>query len=145
LRKGGIALVSIIYDALNKTQEIRQNKTGQNKKPKFSRLKENIKIIIFTILFISILSTIIIYFNHHYLHKHPIAITANRPTLTTYHAAKSYQLDGVFLSDHHQVAIINHAYYHIGDKLDGMKVVSLSANEVKLKDHDKVLTLSMLH
>lgn len=137
--------MSIIYDALNKTQEIRQNKTGQHKKSKFSRLKDNIKIIIFTILFISLLSIIIIYFNHHYLHKHPLAITANHPSLVTYHAAKSYQLDGVFLSDHHQVAIINHAYYHIGDKLDGMKVMSLSTNEVKLKDRDRVLTLSMLH
>lgn len=140
--------MSIIYDALNKTQEKLREQTNPPK-PKLPRLKPTksmIKTIIFIILFITIFSSIIIYFYHHHFSKHPVSITASPPSaMASYHNAKSYELSGVFLSNRNKVAIINHAYYHIGDRLDGMKVVGMNINEVQLKDKDHILVLSMLH
>ena len=50
-------------------------------------------------------------------------------------------LNGVFLSDDEKVALINNQSYHVGDTLDGMKIVGIDLNSVKFKLSNQILVL----
>ncbi|MDR3491690.1 MAG: hypothetical protein P4M12_06555 [Gammaproteobacteria bacterium] len=56
---------------------------------------------------------------------------------------KSHVLNGVFISSGDQVALINNKSFHLGDNVDGMKLVSLELNKVKLQNADSVLVLNV--
>lgn len=56
-------------------------------------------------------------------------------------SAPRLMLEGVFLSENEQLAMINHRTYHVGDKVNGMQVVNIALDEVTLQDkkHSVVL------
>ena len=50
-------------------------------------------------------------------------------------------LDGVFLSNREKMAMIDNKAYHVGDVVKGMKLVSITLDQVQLKHKKQTLTL----
>lgn len=50
-------------------------------------------------------------------------------------------LNGVFLSDQDKIAMINNQPYHLGDKVSGLKIISMDMNSVKLSDEKNIFVL----
>jgi type II secretory pathway component PulC len=53
----------------------------------------------------------------------------------------SHVLSGVYLSDDEKIALINNKFFHLGDVVDGMKLVSIEANRIVLRYADNALIL----
>lgn len=50
-------------------------------------------------------------------------------------------LNGVLLSEQEKVALIDNQPMHVGDVVDGKKIISIEMNTVKLADKDNILIL----
>jgi hypothetical protein len=158
--------LSIIYDALKKSQKARATQSPQPRRqlrmpnipnmprmpripriPRISVMKVNRKnmilmLLILTSLFIMAMMLTVQdppgashLFAQEQFVKKPLlakASTTSSPRL---------MLEGVFLSDNEQLAMINHHSYHVGDKVNGMQVVNIALDEVTLQDkkHSVVL------
>jgi len=132
--------VSIIYDALNKTQQIRELK---NKK---ETQNFSLKWLMFSISLIFLFCILLLlFFLFRQPEMTPVVVKKRDMPIAQKLPSSSYVLSGVFISNNQQLAIINHRYYHVGDQIDGMNIIGMNINEVKLKDKDHVLILPMLH
>jgi len=121
--------LSIIYDALQKTQK---NQPTENPKPKypakhFFRIK--------ALLSISLSLLVIFVVTYAYLTKRP------QHTVTTLQSPTKLSLNGVFVSNAAQVAMINHRMFHVGDQINNMKVISIEYDGVKLANGEDVVIL----
>ena len=132
--------MSIIYDALNKTQQIRELK---NKK---ETQNFSLKWLMFSISLIFLFCILLLlFFLFRQPEMTPVVVKKRDMPIAQKLPSSSYVLSGVFISNNQQLAIINHRYYHVGDQIDGMNIIGMNINEVKLKDKDHVLILPMLH
>lgn len=113
--------MSIIYEALKKTQETRDKKG-----PGFNVKKW---VLLPLIIFVSLL---IGYAGYHYL-----------PQVIIRHAKIPLTLSAIFLSANNSSALINDQIYHLGDTVNNMKIVSIDPNSVELQDRDKKVSLTL--
>lgn len=133
--------VSIIYDALQKTQQ----RLGHTNKEKNQKRFDWLDLCFIVIIVLLIIAVIWAYFPK----KSPVI----KKSLTSLPAPQQTDLQltpkpvvrlllqGVFLSNNEKVALINNQTLHVGDSIQGKKVISISFDQVKLQDENGILTL----
>ena len=129
--------MSIIYDALQKTQQNlanRHNITTQKKSNQRAQWLDICLILIIAFLFIAVA------FAYYPLLKKSLSSTTPQPA-NTVATQGNYVLNGVFLSDQEKVALINNKPFHIGDTIDGLKVVAIELDSIQLKDTKNTFVL----
>lgn len=126
--------MSIIYDALKKTQRKRQtiHESTINMSPKMNRTLPKVRsksYILPSMLFIGLLITFTGYQYTQYqaAYKAPAAVKK----------AVDLTLNGVFVSDKSKIAMINNDTYKVGDRINGMQIVAIDMNLVTMKDKDQ--------
>jgi hypothetical protein len=50
-------------------------------------------------------------------------------------------LNGVLLADQEKIAMVNNQPYHLGDSIEGMKIVSIELNSITLQDGTRTMVL----
>jgi len=126
--------VSIIYNALKKTQTV-QESTATTSIPTPSQPKRSHSVLLHTLglIGVSILALLVSYFfMRHFHHSKPVVVAEKHPVLV---------LNGVMLSPQDKIAIINNREYHIGDQLAGMKIINMDMNSVVLQNKSGKYTL----
>ena len=140
--------MSIIYDALQKTQKNRITKSDiMTPKPRTNVLK--IKLIL--MLTSALIVTTGFYFFSQFRHlstsvtpiKKIVQIAKTTPPQPTVENNKQLSLQGIFSSDKNKMAMINNKMYQVGDTVDEMKIISITQKGVKLQKKNEVLTLSL--
>ena len=142
--------MSIIYDALKKSQKTRAAKS----KPTTARvialkIADKRKHIIITLLILTCLFCIVAAFTISGGSSLRLALISKnspppvklQPVVVKIAAAPRLMLDGVFLSEKEKLAMINHHSYHEGDMINGMQVVSIGFDEVELKNNARSIKL----
>lgn len=134
--------MSIIYDALQKTQ---QRGHGLNKPiPLKSGLKlqwQKMSFILFGLMVLLILG-VILQMTWQFYSKSPIP--ASSVVKKTTHTHKlNLQLNGIFLDSNDKLAMINNNMYSLGDSIDGLKIVSITTNRVRLQDNEHSILLRL--
>ncbi len=146
--------MSIIYDALKKSQKARATQSTRIRKqlrmprlPRITVMKVDRKnlimvLLILTSLFIMAMMLTMqeppganrLFAQQQFVKKRVLAKAKLTPS-------PRLMLEGVFLSDNEQLAMINHHTYHVGDKVNDMQVVNIALDEVTLQDkkHSVVL------
>ena len=140
--------MSIIYDALQKTQKKLENKTDVQAEsvPKKNVRQRLIRIEIKSFLmaaFISILFFIIFirsitYTPHHATPK--MSVTSAKKIAVS---RNPLVLNGVFLSTQEKMAFINHQAFHLGDTVEGMRLVKIDLEKVTLKKGAETFELQL--
>jgi hypothetical protein len=146
--------VSIIYEALKKTQrsrEIKNHVARENKYP--ARLIERLSIrtpyrvnlalggIILTLTVLVLGGHVANAFHHDAEVVKPQSVPVATAVIEEPVPAKHMVLKGVLLSDQDKMALINNQPYHVGDVVEGMKIVSIEFNSVILRQGDRKLVL----
>ena len=132
--------MSIIYDALQKTQEQRQNdhKTSDTSdtvdinKKSFAWVK-----VISFVLFVSFILAGIFLF----LPKKQVV--PKKPANIVLAPAPNLILNGIFVSENEKIAAINNQFFHQGDTVLGMKITAISPNSVALKNDKRIMVLQV--
>ncbi len=139
--------MSILYDALKKTQlkssVVNSTITITKKSKKWSWL---------IISLAALLGLLIAAFSIYYITakpkpkpqpEKPKMVGVKKPAPLPKPIVKKVNLSlmGVFISDDEKVAMINNRLMHIGDVIEGMKVVSIELEGVKLGGNNTVITL----
>lgn len=153
--------MSIIYEALQKTQANREYQRTKFRIPFF-----DLGLLIINIILIIIVS---IFYYHHFTKrtdsiaiKHPpivkkIIKTPPLPVSTetiqeskpiikprkflTLDYTGSLVLNGVFISENETVALINNQTHHLGDIVDNMKIISISMDNIKLAKDQNIYVM----
>jgi hypothetical protein len=169
--------VSIIYNALQKAQQNRQNETKKKSRatPWLDRILISVAAVLFAVGTYSSISDRIEHVKHadttatKQTVAAPIALAAPavavaasvtpklpapaevaeiaQATPETSHNMNptdyksSHVLGGVYLSNEEKIALINNKFFHLGDTVDGMKLVSIEANRIILRYADNALIL----
>lgn len=144
--------MSIIYEALQKTQRNRQNKLNNDKFVNAEIVTRRFDL--FDLILISIimclLSAVVYLYHSHFSVKTPAkpipsaTVASNEvPTVQVTEAVSTPQLtlNGVLVSDADKIALINNQPLHTGDTISGMKIVSIELNEVVLQQGTQRLVL----
>lgn len=149
--------MSIIYEALKKSQKIR---SASKPEPKVKAIPAKRhgnarNHLIITLLFLTCLFTIYMAatmphgkllpslsmtkktINHDAAAATKRALAKREPVFII----PKLRLDGVFLSNREKMAMIDNKAYHLGDEVKGMKLVSITLDKVKLKHKKQTLTL----
>ena len=145
--------MSIIYDALKKSQKIRaasKPKIAVAKRPTNTKQNVLLTLLILTCIFTIIMAATMpsgklmpsLTLSKHSAKTHPTVmpkkvIAAKEPVFIV----PKMRLDGVFLSSTEKLAMIDNKSYHLGDEVKGMQLVSISLDKVKLKHKKQVVTL----
>jgi hypothetical protein len=135
--------VSIIYDALQKTQRNRSS----NKEINLDHINRKIKFLDRGLLIaIILLLAIVVYAYHPLVTKHlhvakNKSVVAAAPQTVVTAAPANMILNGVLMSDNNQTALINNQFYHIGDSVNGMKIINIELNNVKLQLGNQIVVL----
>lgn len=53
-------------------------------------------------------------------------------------------LNGVFVSEDEKVAMVDNRFFSIGDSIDGMKVISIESDKIKLQNNSGVIELRIV-
>jgi hypothetical protein len=161
--------VSIIYNALQKAQRNRQKETKKKARliPWLDRILISISVVLIAVASYDYAPDFIHHSQHAANAKHAtpvasatvarvatatakpsvkvteIAPTKPQPTLNINLAdyKSSHILSGVYLSDEEKIALINKQFFHLGDVIDGMKLVSIEQNRIVLRYADNDLVL----
>ena len=150
--------MSIIYDALQKTQTNRSNKPTSKLKKIFrnSQWVDIGMLIVIITLFIIVLFAYYPHISSYLTSKHtttkqplapvqPVMAKAAEPqTIRTQFATGNYgkiTLNGVFLSDQDKFAMLNNQTYHLGDTIEGMTIVKIDFDKVELHTEKMHLVL----
>lgn len=138
--------MSIIYDALRKTQ---QNFDSPEQFNQHNKLMW-IVISILLIVILGLLSIILLPYLAHFSKKpkpilHPelnqVASVRQILPLKEVEYKGNLKLTGVFIADHEKIALINNQSYHLGDLVDGKKIISITLDQVKMNDGRTTFTL----
>lgn len=153
--------MSIIDEALKKTQQELHMKQARADHQKNSQAQQNIEQIlqqsesksrrsfplIFLILFTLLLALLVMQTLHPYKKKQHASAMAQadrvsslKPTATVPSSAvvlQGLKLQGIMASDHHRIALINQSTYRVGDELQGLTVKSIDDDQVVLQ-HGKL-------
>jgi hypothetical protein len=142
--------LSIIYDALKKSQKTRAAKSRTPTARVIARkLADKRKHVLFTLLILTSLFFIITALTMtggsslrlKLISKKAPPPVKVQPVVVKLAAAPRLMLDGVFLSEREKLAMINHHSYHEGDTINGMQVVSIGFDEVELKGNSRSIKL----
>jgi hypothetical protein len=134
--------VSIINEALRKTQEQRKNI-----KPLFYQPRVKLKRQMVTLFAIAGMLTVagmlVMKMSNH---PSPSAKSASSKSLTlkTQHEMPNKMkiaLDGVFVSDRTKIAYLNNQALQLGDTINGMKIVEINLDTIKLRNEDNIYEL----
>jgi hypothetical protein len=140
--------VSIIYNALQKAQRNRQKAT--NTKVQMIRRLEYILLSIIILLaaydyvpeLIKYASSIRPATTITPLKVVEVAIAKPQPApINQANYKNSHVLSGIYLSNEEKIAVINNKFFHLGDSIDGMKLVSIEDNRIVLRNADDALIL----
>ena len=121
--------MSIIYDALQKTQKIQTAEETIQKKSNKRPLRTIVLLLATMIVFIIFISTdpSLIKWSH----RQPAPLVSNT----------KLNLNGVFLSDDTKVAMINNHLFHVGNTVNNMRIVSIDYEGVKLANGKNIIFL----
>ncbi len=128
--------MSIIYDALKKTQRKRQVTQPIVTLSKDDRTLPKVRLrFLLATSMMMLLGLMIIYSSYTVfsakLEPMPI-IKAPAPSIAK--KTEGLQLNGIFISDKSKIAMINNETYKVGDLVRDMKVVDIDLNSVRLSD-----------
>jgi type II secretory pathway component PulC len=56
----------------------------------------------------------------------------------------NHVLNGVFVSEEEKIAMVNNRFFNIGDNIDGMKVVSIEPDKIKLQHENGIVELKIV-
>lgn len=127
--------MSIIYDALQKTQQTREKKIASSLPWVTICL-----LIIIACLLIVVISAYYPQIKKYFSFQSSVA-------LPTVRAPATYQgnlvLNGVLLSNQEKIAMINNQAFHVGDTVDGLQVVDIQSTSVKLQNDKNMFILQI--
>lgn len=126
--------MSIIYEALNKTQQKRETIVSSQITSKPNKKWYNLRIYLFTSIGIGAIGLAYMAYSN-YGAATDINAMIDKPLV----------LNGVFLIGSDKYAMINNEEYKVGDKINNMSIVSIDMNNVKLQSASrqiKVLAVS---
>ena len=140
--------MSIIYDALQKTQKNRENKQSHSigMSPKRSQWLD----VILGVVIVSLLVFVVVGYYPRWSAKKAVVIQPKSVVAAIQPVVKrsveipykgNLVLNGVFISDQEKLALINNQSLHVGDTVEGMKIVSVSQSSVKLRKEGQVFVL----
>lgn len=137
--------MSIIYDALKKSQHARTTKARVEAAPSTNNKRKHI---IITLLILTCLFAIVAALtltggtslNLPLLSKKAPPVKVQTAALPVTPAPR-LMLEGVFLSDTEKLAMINHHPYHVGDHVNGMQVINIAFDQVTLANQNRSVTL----
>ena len=130
--------MSIIYEALKKTQENRQTSQSVAKQEvDIPRSKwTNVTLLL---MFGIVISAFFAY------EKFGGSIEAEQKFISSKklvaNQPKNLQINGTFFSDQIKMAMINHQLYHVGDTVDDMKIIGIETDKVKFHNEEGDITL----
>ncbi len=149
--------MSIIFDALQKTQQKREKKPGLDWQ--ITTAKNTIEWVdtILLLLILSLLSVIAYHYfrtvmNHS---AHVVAMPAVKQAISAPPVVAQAEsvpapeamghalvLNGVYVSNQEKLALINNQSYHLGDMVDDLKIVGIEFNRVTLQSKTGKMTLT---
>jgi hypothetical protein len=156
------SIVSIIYDALQKTQQTREQQREEDGQapsaeveaaapdvtsaPRKPRNLKWLKIAIPASVLVLLLVATVKYWpllKAHYAPPPPVVIKVAPPKPPSIAEAykRTHVLNGVFLSRREVVAMINNTLVHVGDKIDGLTIIAIGTHWVKLKNEYETVIL----
>lgn len=130
--------LSIIYDALNKTQQNREDtdlsesETLTKSSIPSSRRWGLLIGLISGISLILIGCMVLLGKNYYDLHR---PVPQSTPVIS------KLILNGVFLSNKNKMAMINNQAYNLGDKINGMEIVAIDFNGIKLQNDNSIVEI----
>jgi len=154
-----VCIVSIIYEALQKTQiedALQHTPSSQNEMTRDDWIDVSISLIIAFLLAIIIVA--------HYpqfnskskailevpddIVKPVIKPATNPKIIAVPFDEAAYKLNhilnGVFVSDEEKIAMVNNRFFNIGDNIDGMKVISIEPDKIKLQHTHGIMELRIV-
>lgn len=148
--------MSIIYNALQKIQQNRENDSATSNQEMMSRddwIDVGIALIIAILLAVLMIAHYP-QFNKNTLIK-PTAIAFSLPNsvpltkpipkvrvaLDVAEYKNQHRLNGVFISEEEKMAMINNHFFNLGDIVDGLKIVNIEFDRIKLKNEQGSLEL----
>lgn len=150
--------MSIIYDALTKTQKNikgQHNKTGnkyillaRERNQKFDWLDVTL---IMAIIFLSVVISQIYFTKHKQKPSiaksavNQVAVSQSIPVVPSMPKEMMYQgplqLNGIFISDDEKLAFIDHNERHVGDMVEGKRIISIDYSQVKLQEGNNIFVM----
>lgn len=125
--------MSIIYEALKKTQDNRQTLQKPIKEvviPRSNRMK-----IILLIMFAGLVTAFFAY--QHFTgtdmqsqYKH---VMAKKKISVALNTQENIKVNGTFFANKIKMAMINHQMYHVGDTINDMKIIGIETDNVKFR------------
>lgn len=151
--------MSIIYNALQKTQENRaqENLTKENLESKrntsdvvshliFSARFKKISVLVLAFLFSLFILTQYVILKKRLPHASDAKSSASlvktdKTTKPINQPYRELELNGVFVSNQNKIAMINNQAFGLNDTVDGMKIIAIDLHSVKLKNEKGVIVL----
>lgn len=133
--------MSIIYDALQKTQRKRMNTDESN--PRKRTMSYSTYIIIINILLIICLLAFAKIYNTIWDSKAKLlsAQTQLKDEQAATLKKDKFILSGMFISKEEKFVVINNKSLHEGDQIDGVEIVKISPSKVILSKNEEFFTL----
>lgn len=140
------SIVSIIYKALQKTQKNRDRVTTVSTAKRSPKLMLWIDLGLITAIGILLFVVLHAYYPQakHYFSKKAIKTPLVAPLINEVDYKNKHVLNGTFISDTTKIAMINNHYCHLGEIIDGMKLVSIDDNIVTLQNEKQVFILKVM-
>jgi len=70
------------------------------------------------------------------------AKNSNQPVMASaVNAREKMAFTGVFVSDNSRIAVINKQSFHLGDTVNGMKIVAINQDTIDLQQKDKIVRI----
>ncbi|MDR3476523.1 MAG: hypothetical protein P4M14_00650 [Gammaproteobacteria bacterium] len=142
--------MSIIYRALQKTQKNREKNLSAPLQER-QTLRPNWALT--SLIAVSAVLVTVLALNYLPVLKSHLATTAKpvkvlaAPTMQMVinedKFKSQYVLNGIFLSDNTKIAMINSQYFHVGDAIDGLRIVHICDKDVKLTNQNQTITLEI--
>lgn len=128
--------MSIIYNALKKTQNFREQSKEEIENKNFTKKTFPRKSLYISIFFLILFFSFLIWLFPR-LHSSSHVIHAKKTT----HAIPTFSLNGVFVSDQAKIAMINHRFLKLGDSINHFKIIRIEFDRVVLRSEETTITL----
>lgn len=142
--------MSIIYKALEKTQRnLIHKRDNYRERPWLDMVLYAIIICLLLVVGFAYYPKIKKYFHKPIVVQKtivaaPVAVAIKNAVPTEIAYQGKLILNGVFMSDQEKIALINNQPMHVGDSVEGKKIISIDLNKVKLQDQSNILILKAI-
>lgn len=154
--------MSIIYDALQKTQKTRDAQAQAAEGPASNATAHRmvrLDIVLMAIIVVMLIVEIIMHYPRSHQAVQPPHVAKAAPVVQPQPQAQTqppldaalntaledyrdnHTVNGVFMSEKDKLALIDSKPYHVGDDVDGMTIVAINMNSVKLRNLDRTVVL----